>query len=211
MRSATAAVPHFDSIPIVLSNATALAKVTHADDRYIVSCSITKVVVAQIFCGAISTSSHLEATLRDAWFTYRGQVREPGELARHLYPGADENHPPTARGTLQELALAESRKIGYTHKAIGSALWALRAVMLRVEHGERSRDAVKAVLMEIILEGGDADTNAAIAGALIGCYVGFSGLPEEWRDGLKDGEWLRAKADVLCAMAVGLERDVQMF
>jgi ADP-ribosylglycohydrolase len=33
--------------------------------------------------------------------------------------------------------------------------------------------------------GGDADTNASIAGALSGCYNGLSAIPERWLEGLK--------------------------
>lgn len=42
-----------------------------------------------------------------------------------------------------------------------------------------SRD-FRAALTEIILEGGDADTNGAVAGALLGCRTGYSQLPESW-------------------------------
>ena len=35
------------------------------------------------------------------------------------------------------------------------------------------------VLNELILAGGDADTNGAVAGALLGCRLGFSQLPSD--------------------------------
>ena len=38
---------------------------------------------------------------------------------------------------------------------------------------------LKDVLNELILAGGDADTNGAVAGALLGCRLGFSQLPQD--------------------------------
>ena len=37
--------------------------------------------------------------------------------------------------------------------------------------------------------GGDADTNGAVAGALLGCKVGVDKLPPEWM-ALKHKDWL---------------------
>ena len=38
--------------------------------------------------------------------------------------------------------------------------------------------------MKIVLSGGDADTNAAVAGAILGAKFGISQIPEEWKDDL---------------------------
>ena len=42
--------------------------------------------------------------------------------------------------------------------------------------------------------GGDTDTNAAVAGALLGALVGEGGLPPAWLDRLQDREGIRAEA-----------------
>jgi len=42
--------------------------------------------------------------------------------------------------------------------------------------------------------GGDTDTNAAVAGALLGALVGEGGLPPAWLDRLQDREAIRAEA-----------------
>ena len=68
-----------------------------------------------------------------------------------------------------ELALDEAGKIGYAYKCVGSAFWALRS-------GLPFREAVCAV----VAEAGDADTNAAIAGAMVGAAVGYDALPDSW-------------------------------
>ena len=45
-------------------------------------------------------------------------------------------------------------------------------------------------LEDIAYEGGDADTNGAVAGALLGCKLGMKGLPQTWLNGLKHKAWM---------------------
>ena len=40
------------------------------------------------------------------------------------------------------------------------------------------------------LQAGDADTNGAVAGALLGCKLGASEIPDSWLAGLKHKDWL---------------------
>ena len=57
--------------------------------------------------------------------------------------------------------------LGYTYKCIGSGFWATR-------YGTNFRTSIT----ELVLEGGDADTNGAVAGAMLGCKLGFKALPK---------------------------------
>ncbi|ORZ24457.1 ADP-ribosylglycohydrolase-domain-containing protein [Absidia repens] len=58
----------------------------------------------------------------------------------------------------------------------------------------------KHVLMDLVLEGGEADTNATVAGALMGVRLGYSRLPSEWVVGLKRWEWLEDLVDEFCGL-----------
>jgi ADP-ribosyl-[dinitrogen reductase] hydrolase len=49
-------------------------------------------------------------------------------------------------------------------------------------------------LRRVVSLGGDTDTNAAVAGALLGALVGEGGLPHAWLDRLQDREAIRAEA-----------------
>ncbi len=41
---------------------------------------------------------------------------------------------------------------------------------------------VRQGLIDTVMQGGDTDTNAAIAGALLGSVYGYAGIPDPWRD-----------------------------
>lgn len=54
----------------------------------------------------------------------------------------------------------------------------------------KKADFFMQVITELTLEAGDADTNCAVAGALLGGRLGMKGLPSEWLTGLRNREFL---------------------
>lgn len=71
------------------------------------------------------------------------------------------------------LQLDERRKRGYTLKAMGAALWALWHPVDFTEG-----------LVTVVNEGGDADSNGAPAGAVLGARFGYCEIPVEYTEGL---------------------------
>ena len=55
-------------------------------------------------------------------------------------------------------------------------------------------------LRHVVGLGGDTDTNAAVAGALLGARHGRAAIPPAWLDRLADGEAIAAEADALAAL-----------
>ena len=55
-------------------------------------------------------------------------------------------------------------------------------------------------ILKIVLSGGDADTNAAVAGAILGAKFGICHIPEEWKDGLFYASMLHSKVLEFYAM-----------
>jgi ADP-ribosylglycohydrolase len=53
----------------------------------------------------------------------------------------------------------------------------------------------------VVALGGDTDTNAAVAGALLGARDGEGGLPTDWLERLRDGDAVRAEALALVPLA----------
>lgn len=68
----------------------------------------------------------------------------------------------------------------------------------------RSRDYETEVLRVVSL-GGDTDTNAAVAGALMGALVGEGGLPGEWLERLRDRDAIRIESDALISVSSGFD------
>lgn len=63
-------------------------------------------------------------------------------------------------------------------------------------------DAFEPALRHVVGLGGDTDTNAAVAGALLGAFVGVDGLPDLWLARLRDPEGIVAEAEALVPLAV---------
>lgn len=58
----------------------------------------------------------------------------------------------------------------------------------------------RAEIEKLVLEAGDADTNAVVAGALLGCKLGYEKLPKEWLNDLLEKEWLEFRVNKLLVM-----------
>ncbi|RHZ84322.1 hypothetical protein Glove_83g84 [Diversispora epigaea] len=84
--------------------------------------------------------------------------------------------------SLASLELDEPSSIGYVYKCLGSALYCFTRNLNKVDN---ESEAFKKIIMELTLEAGDADTNATVAGALLGARIGYNKLPKEWIDGIK--------------------------
>ncbi|MGA7732913.1 MAG: ADP-ribosylglycohydrolase family protein [Chloroflexia bacterium] len=84
-------------------------------------------------------------------------------------------------GVTQALKDAEYSLPDYlTHK--GHVLVALQNAFYQAQHAPGMEEGV----VQSVMGGGDTDTNAAIAGALLGAIYGREGLPYQWRTVLRD-------------------------
>jgi ADP-ribosylglycohydrolase len=122
----------------------------------------------------------------------------------HSLLDTDEYHKYCHAQTLKELNLDEGRKIGYVYKCLGSAVLVLR---LAIRYGTGvnlgSQDLFETLITDLIMKGGDADTNACVAGGLLGALVGYSRLPPHWERGIRNRQWLLRKAESL-TLRVGI-------
>ncbi len=82
--------------------------------------------------------------------------------------------------TLKNLDLDDEASMGYTLKAMAAGVWC-------VYHATSFEEGLQA----IVNEGGDADTNGAVAGSLLGAKYGYDAIPPRYIEGLmrKDVLW----------------------
>lgn len=79
--------------------------------------------------------------------------------------------------SLEELALSQPHRMGYTLKAMQVGLWTLHYAQ-----------GFEKTLTEVVNEGGDTDTNGAIAGAVLGSLYGETAVPKRWRECVGESE-----------------------
>ncbi|CAM0138494.1 hypothetical protein VKS41_007109 [Umbelopsis sp. WA50703] len=87
---------------------------------------------------------------------------------------------------LESLGLDHPDEYQHVFKSLGAGIYGFTR---QLPKGEQT-SSFKRILMDIVLQGGEADTNASVAGALLGLRIGYSHLPSEWVVGLKHWEWL---------------------
>lgn len=84
----------------------------------------------------------------------------------------------------------DEKSMEYTLRTLGASLWAYW-------HATSYKEGI----LKIVLSGGDADTNAAVAEAILGAKFGIDHqIPEEWKDGLLYASMLYNKVQKFYAM-----------
>ncbi|KAG0257755.1 hypothetical protein BG011_003781 [Mortierella polycephala] len=101
--------------------------------------------------------------------------------------------------SLHSLELGCGRAMGYTFKCIGIAYYgATRRLDLSPTLPEYHGPAglFRGLMEQVTLEAGDADTNCAVMGSLLGARFGLeNGLPSTWWEELQHLEWLNTTLD----------------
>ena len=77
---------------------------------------------------------------------------------------------------IDTLMRASTERPDYDGEHIGWVLIALQSAFYQLLHAPSFKDA----LVDIVSAGGDTDTNAAIAGALLGILYGVQAIPRDW-------------------------------
>lgn len=194
------------SLEQTFQTAAEFSVITHPDPRCIISCAVGTALVRGLVLREIRCECDIDAVINHAisWYAGYRQERMQQDATRQDEPDLDltELHKHAKVEKLTDLALDEPRKIGYVYKTFGAGIHLLRLAMRETAAMTAplpiQTAAFEPLITELIMLGGDADTNACFAGALVGAYLGFKALPPHWRDGLRYGQWLMAKAEGLC-------------
>lgn len=167
MRTSVLGAWEFWDAEKVAANTETICMVTHFDPRCVGSC----VIITAIICNLIANEKELSETeLVVIAKKYDERIIEYIEIAKAK--------------NISELRLDEPDVIGYTLKTFSAALW-VYFYCNSFEDG----------LLAVVNEGGDADTNAAVACSLLGAKFGFSAIPVKYIRGLLHFHELEKKAD----------------
>ncbi|OJD13224.1 hypothetical protein AJ78_06298 [Emergomyces pasteurianus Ep9510] len=210
------------TLPETFQIAANYSAITHPDPRCIVACCTVTGLIRGILRGEVLHEGNIDEMIDEA-FTWVGEWvqrrarggtsgsdcnPEENELQEHGALLEMEEYSRHAKATsFQELELDDSQKMGYVYKAFGAAIMALRLGMRQAGYGPECRSdgpakeppptIFETIITELTLEGGDADTNACVAGALLGCWFGHNSLPPQWRDGMQHVAWMVGKCQAL--------------
>ncbi|MDU1905994.1 MAG: ADP-ribosylglycohydrolase family protein [Dysgonomonas sp.] len=165
MRTAIVGCWNYSDWEQVKINTENICKLTHFDARCVGSC----VVVTFIISRFLQQKSFSKSDILDLANQYDSRIAEYIELAY--------------QPNVNLMQLDEEGKIGYTLKTMGAGLWAYN----------HASDFFSG-LSSIIEQGGDADTNGAVAGALLGLKYGYSRIPNNLKNELIGKEILEAKS-----------------
>ncbi|WP_298119559.1 ADP-ribosylglycohydrolase family protein [uncultured Aurantimicrobium sp.] len=76
---------------------------------------------------------------------------------------------------------AETKQPEDFHRTNGWVVTAFQGAWSAIHHGREAGEGIVPILERAVRGGGDTDTVAAIAGSLIGAWVGTSRIPAQWR------------------------------
>lgn len=179
MRTAILGIWDYDDPEQVRRNAEAVCKITHYDPRCVGSCVIVCLIISRLLQGETDIDALFALAYREANH-YDPRIAEYLDKADHLTPELLD----LTEG--MNAATNDNGKIGYTLKTMGAGLWALKYA-----------ESFMGGILTIVNEGGDADTNAAVAGALLGAKYGYTNIPENYAKALFDHQSLDERIEDL--------------
>lgn len=170
---------------VLLDAAIADSMITHADPRCLLACAaFDAAIAAAVVAPGALTGGALVEVARTALAAAAGRLTARWGTAVDAEGMADAATIAAAHAALaQDLDAAEApdpQLYGpelHLHRMAGFVRVAFRLAFWHVVHTPRWQAAV----VDVASRGGDADTNAAIVGALLGARDGLDAIPEAWR------------------------------
>jgi len=158
MRTAPVGIWQYEEPETVAKNADFIAQLTHYDPR----CRYSSVLISSLIAGCLR-GDNSKVIINKILNDYRNHHPD---ICRYTKLGLE--------GELHQLNLdgtntPDEPSIGYTLKTLAAGLYAYN-----------QSHSFEEGLLNIINEGGDADTNGCVAGALLGAKYGLNSIPEKW-------------------------------
>ena len=166
----TGLVHPYKNIDDIQKESTVLSEITHTDPKCVASCVGYNIITAGLMEGKILTD-----LLHKAQQVTKDIEINTSEIFGDIAAG---------QGTKFDPNVMEGT--GYVLRALDRSLIACRdAVSFEDE------------MVKVVNEGGDTDTNAAIAGGLLGVYFGFDAIPKRWIEPLLNKDELDESIELI--------------
>lgn len=176
MRTSILGIWQYQQPDQVKRNAEQVSRITHPDLRCIGSCVAVCLTLSALLQGETDLNKLISRIARITQ-AYHPDIQEYFDKAAISLEALDLD---------EGLNPGETNRVGYTLKTLGAGFWAL-------QYGKSYYDGIS----QIISEGGDADTNSAVAGALLGAKFGYKNIPKQWIESLVYKRELAAKVEKL--------------
>jgi ADP-ribosyl-[dinitrogen reductase] hydrolase len=174
MRSAPVALRYHDDVDRLIRVSTQQAAITHADERCTWGAAAVNLAIRELLHGNIYFVDEVLHRLGD-------RAPRPLREAIHRVP----------RELEVDLPISRAGEAGYVVHCVEIAFWFAM-------HDRTLEDA----LLYLAQAGGDTDTNAAVAGALLGARYGETALPPRWMAQLVGAEGIAKLAENLVTASV---------
>lgn len=190
MRTSILGIPNFHDLARVRENTEQICLTTHADPRCLASCVAVTTAIALLLQGRTYDPKKPESIKE----VTKKALAEAKKYVNNRLGKKELKKYTTKVSSLADLELDEKNSIGYTYKALGAGFYCL-------EH----YNDFEAAITDITFEAGDADTNGAVVGGLMGAKLGFKALPERWVTGLANRAFLDERVNSLLEL-LGLQQ-----
>jgi ADP-ribosylglycohydrolase len=171
MRTSILGTWEFWDLKKVAANTERIAKVTHWDPR----CVGSSVIITLIIANLLESGTLLnDNQIKNIAIQYDSRILPYIEKSKS--------------NDIEELELDDPDNMGYTLKALSAGLWAFF-----------NAKSFEEALLRVVNEGGDADTNASVAGSLLGAKFGYEAIPDYLISGLTGKSILEEKFNAYIA------------
>lgn len=153
-------------------------RLTHYDPRCVASCLVAGLFLSRVLAfaagGRQASCVHVSAWLDEAVSSAEDYIRRHSGTATTA-DAVEEFRAAVSHKTFATIVLDQPGAIGYTYKCLAAAVTALRLF------AEKAM-TYKEIMCDLVACGGDADTNGAVAGKMLGVVMGARALFEDVED-----------------------------
>lgn len=165
--------------------ASELSQVTHTDHRCISCCVFQSLIIGELIYSPVSSPGDVDNLLASCANVARKYLgsSDDGELSTYVQTAYTRD--------IAELKLADMVGISSAFKALSCSIYSLQVIKSALIHNKTP--SFKKVILKLASACGDANTNCALAGGTLGCYLGYSKLPKEWIDAMPHVKWFNTQ------------------